>query len=221
MKTKLSIAILLATISNISHAAYVMHIPTEAKLGGHLADGSIIFKGNAGGGTGGVQPVDPVEPETPEEPEKPVEDTKTLLYTVSMGAGNNSTNTFSFSNPNLTGSPLSCGDMTTNCFFINAQAGTVVYRYLGLTPHFENTFYHPDAIVVKSGYFNTSSDCSLTSKSIGIWDKAGTSLTLTYSCEAGSLHYPIQPPYTADRNPLTDVKMTVEFFKITKNQNNN
>ncbi len=197
-------------------ASYVIYVPTEVKLGGSLPDGTISFvKPTDGGNNGGGET--PVEPEVPVEPEKPVEDTKTLLYTVSMGAGNNSTNTFSFSNPNLTGSPLSCGDMTTNCFFINAQAGTVVYRYLGLTPHFENTFHHPEAIVVKSGYFNTSSDCSLTSKSIGIWDKAGTSLTLTYSCEAASLHYPIQPPYTADRNPLTDVKMTIAFFKVEKN----
>ncbi|WP_146136252.1 hypothetical protein [Pseudomonas simiae] len=213
-KFKLAFALSLITCS-ISNAAYVIHIPTEVKNRGSLPDGSISFvKPSDGGNNGGGET--PVEPEVPVEPEKPVEDTKTLLYTVSMGAGNNSTNTFSFSNPNLTGSPLSCGDMTTNCFFINAQAGTVVYRYLGLTPHFENTFHHPEAIVVKSGYFNTSSDCSLTSKSIGIWDKAGTSLTLTYSCEAGSLHYPIQPPYTAEKNPLTDVKMTVDFYKVIK-----
>lgn len=194
-------------------AAYVIHIPTEAKLGGHLADGSILFKGNAGGNGGGETPV---EPEVPVEPEKPVDDIKTLLYTVSLGSGNNSGSTFSFSNPNLAGSPLSCGDMTTNCITINSTTGTVTYRYMGHTPHFENTFYHPDAIVLKSGYFNTSSDCNLTSKSVGTWSGDGTNVSLIYSCGAGSIHPPIQPPYTADVNPLTDVKMTIAFFKVEK-----
>lgn len=188
-------------------AAYVIHIPTEAKLGGHLADGSIIFKGNAGGNNGGgetpIEPEVPVEPETPEE--EPVKDIRELLYTVSLGIGYTLGSDTAYGSPNLNGSPLSCGDLGTNCFWINSATGNVIYRYMGHTTNFENTFYHPDAIVVRSGFF-TSSECNLTNKSISILNGAGGSnMSLTYSCGAGSLYPTIKPTYT-----------TISFIKINK-----
>lgn len=49
---------LLATISSISQASYMMHIPTEVAKGGSLPDGSISFV---------TAPAEPTEPEQPEE----------------------------------------------------------------------------------------------------------------------------------------------------------
>lgn len=56
---KLFLFIILAALSGIVHAAYVIHIPTEVKLRGSLPDGSISF----------VTPTD--EPTIPEEPSEP------------------------------------------------------------------------------------------------------------------------------------------------------
>ncbi len=203
---KLAALASLTAFSIGANASYTYYQAAETGSGSFLEKGSITFvtKTTVTPPTGGGETEIPTEPETPEE-EEPVKETKELLYTVSLGIGYTLGSDTAYGSPNLNGSPLSCGDLGTNCFWINSATGNVIYRYMGHTTNFENTFYHPDAIVVRSGFF-TSNECNLTSKSIGILNGAGgSSVTLTYSCGAGSLHPTIKPPYT-----------TISFIKINK-----
>ncbi|WP_156089070.1 hypothetical protein [Pseudomonas sp. MB-090624] len=70
MRLTILAAALLTTFT--AQAEFVYKLPLEAKLGGHLADGSISFT-NKPAPVEPTLPVEPSEPETPVEPTEPSE----------------------------------------------------------------------------------------------------------------------------------------------------
>lgn len=208
------LALTLLTSATVQ-ASYNVYIPTEAKLGGHLADGSIKFINNDGGNDGGT----PVDPETPESPETPVEEQKEFLYSTSISTFNYGGSEFLFNDQALSGTPLLCGDLGTSCIVIGHQTGLVSIKYTGHNVNYANGFYHPDKITVKSSYLNTATDCSLSGTSTEPWatqSVGGVHFTMTYNCGTGKLPSPLSPPFSADRNQTTSLGFSIEFFKVIK-----
>ena len=124
-----------------------------------------------------------------------------------------------FNNQNLSGTPLSCGDLGTSCIVIGHQTGLVSIKYTGHNVNYANGFYHPDKITVKSSYLNTATDCSLSGTSTEPWATqtgGGVHFIMTYSCGSEKLPAPLAPPYTADIIPSTSLGFSIDFFKVTK-----
>ena len=216
-KTLLASSLTLFTLS-ANAANYTYYLSTESGSGSFLEKGSISFVTKTAvtpptDGSGEVET--PVEPETPEYPKEERE----FLYSTAISTFNYSGSEYLFNNQELSGTPLSCGDLGISCVVIGHQTGLVSIKYTGYNVNYANGFYHPDEITVKSSYLNTATNCNLSGTSTEPWATqtgGGVHFTMTYNCGSGNLPAPLAPPYTKERNPGTSLGFSIDFFKVIK-----
>lgn len=208
----------LTAFSLNSFAGYNYFLKLEEGAGG-LPKGSIAFVEkssstppvNNGGNEGGTG----TDPETPEVPEEPKEK-RELLYSTPLNHYLTTSSEFLFNHTSLPGTPLECGVITSSCVKANHTNGSVSFRYTGHNANYSSSFYIPDLIIIKTSYYNSSTECKLSGTTSAPWSGDGENFTMTYNCGAGNLPAPLAPPYTADHNSSTSFGFSAEFYKVTK-----
>lgn len=190
----------------------------ENGSGAGLPKGSISFvtKTNTTPPVNGGETETPTEPETPEVPEEPKEKRELLYSTPLNHYLTSSSLEFLFSNTSFPGTPLECGVIISSCVNANHTNGSVSFSYTGNNANYSSSFYIPDLIIIKTSYYNSSTECKLSGTTSTTWAYDGENFTMTYNCGAGNLPAPLAPPYTATHNPSTSFGFSAEFYKVTK-----
>ena len=206
--TAIAFAFPLLAASSATLADYQIRIGMETPQGGSLPKGSISF-GNGGAVTPPVEPNEPV-PEEPSIPQEPEIEGKTFLYKVTLSNPSTVLYSWLYDTRPLTGSPLSCGDTyNPNCFVIASGPGVVAITYMGTDVNYTKNFPVGDSIVVKSGLYNTSTDCFFLSNLTSYIDATTVQIKLAYKCPFDSLPRPakVESPSTVEP------QFTVSFYK--------
>lgn len=209
--TKTLLALSLISCTTFANATYTLYLPAENDRGGPLEKGTIKFVTKTESNpTPPVVDVPEIPEETPEEPTEPEVPGKDFLYKVALGSHSTTASSFLYPNQALTGSPLSCGDRNTgNCFVVGAGAGMVVMTYQGTDASYATNFPIGDLIVVKSGLFNTTTECNLNGNNSYYTDTIVRNVQISYKCPAGSLPLP-----TKAESPATvNAQFSVSFYK--------
>ncbi|MFI8556092.1 hypothetical protein [Pseudomonas putida] len=153
MRLTILAAALLTAFS--AQAEFVYKLPLEAKLGGHLADGSISF-------TNKPAPVEPSEPETPVEPSEPVvvdpfEQVDPKCDPYAVGYPGNSTSkdlTYGtwYANKNL-------GKEYRSCKLKEVEKPNMLARFASIIPSYLDEC-NPNATVIKQRLFKKACSSS-------------------------------------------------------------
>lgn len=196
-------SIITLVASTAAQAEYFIKIGTEVKDGGSLPNGSISFVTKPV-----IEPEAPLEVPKDEQPEEIAG--KDFLYKVALGSQSTTASSYLFPNQPLAGSPLSCGDNNpSNCFVIGAGASTIVMTYQGTDANYAKNFPIGDSIIVKSEYFNTSTNCVIAGNNSYYTDKITRNVQVAYKCDAGSLPLPskVESPSTVN------YQFSISFYK--------